>query len=109
MRKLRRNKKKSLKTFRIEEQVQKKSLKITKNVPEWGEITKNVPDWGASADPSVQDYRQAKDTHRYRQGKVMLLITSLNKGKEGQDWFFSLSLLKFFKKARTASILFWKF
>ena len=47
------------------------------------EIIKNVPDWGASADPSVQDYRQAKDTHCYRQGKVGLLldITSLNKDK----------------------------
>ena len=32
----------------------------------------NVPasDWGASSDPSVQDYRQAKDTHCYRQRKV---------------------------------------
>ena len=28
------------------------------------------PDWGASSDPSVQDYRQAKDTHRHWQRKV---------------------------------------
>ena len=35
-----------------------------------GENQSPCSDWGASPHPSVQDYRQAKDTHRYRQGKV---------------------------------------